>query len=188
MNAHCAFIFFYFRRKNLSMKNLLFAAVILCLFSCTKSNSGEVSENKTDSVKIIDSINQVRLKINDSIRNRNKFSLLTGNHTITHSMVNGSGKVSFVKVKDNNDEYEIDGLVQSGKNYFKLKGYALRLSDKYFNFTGEYSQSIQDYNGGKVESYKTTKSFLSKDGGKTWKMQGAVNKAGFLDDIFIKIK
>lgn len=168
------------------MKKYLLIISILTLFSCNKSQSAEGSSVKSDSTKIIDSINSVRLKINDSIRNKNKFSLLTGNHSLTHGMINGKGTVSFIKVKDNNDEYEIEGSVKSGKNYFNIKGYALRMSDKYFNFTGEYSQSIQDYNGGKPETHKTTKSFLSKDGGKSWKMQGAVNNAEFLDDIYIK--
>ncbi len=169
------------------MKKIALLFIFSIAFSCSKKESVS-TENKIDSTKVIDSINTERTKINDSIRNKNRFDLLSGNHTLTHGMINKPGTVVFEKVKGNGDEYTVKGEVQSGKNYFKINGIALRMSPKFFNFTGSVTQSIQENDNGKVDSKKLTKSFMTKDGGKTWKMQGMINSSGFADDIYIKTK
>lgn len=169
------------------MKKLFFLSVLLILFSCNKKEATEI-HGTADSTKIIDSINAARTKINDSIRNRNHFENMSGTHTFTHSEIGGKGNAVFKKVEGNHDEYEISGEVKSGKNYAKIKGSGIRVSPKHLNFTGEISQRIQNNENGKVYTRKGTKTFLSKDGGKTWRLQDMVNSSGFVDYIDIKLK
>ena len=169
------------------MKNILTALIILlAASSCAKKESVPVTKT-TDSTAIIDSINAVRTKINDSIRNRNRFGNMSGTHTFTHNGISGKGKVTFTKMDGNNDEYKINGEVRSGKNYAAINGSGIRVSRKHLNFTGEITQSIGEYNNGKTFTRKGTKTFLSKDGGKTWRLQDMVNSAGFVDYIDIKL-
>jgi len=59
------------------------------------------------------------------------------------------------------------------------------VSDKHMNFTGSISQSISENENGKIDIRKGTKTFLSKDGGKTWRLQDMVNGSGFVDYIDI---
>jgi len=169
------------------MKQLYFISVFFLLFACNKKETQQ-SHASTDSIKIVDSINALRTKINDSIRNRNHFELMTGTHTFTHSEISGKGSVVFKKVEENNDEYEISGEIKSGKNYAKIQGSGIRVSSKHLNFSGEISQSIQNNDNGKMYIRKGTKTFLSKDGGKTWRLQDMVNSSGFVDYIDIKLK
>jgi uncharacterized protein YcfL len=60
------------------MKNFL-TAVVLAAFivSCSKKEATSTSD-KTDSTKIIDSINAARTKINDSIKSKNHFKDFSG--------------------------------------------------------------------------------------------------------------
>ncbi len=171
------------------MKTIYTIVALAFLSSCTKENTSnsEITDKSIDSTKIIDSINKARTKINDSIRNTPRFKNLSGTHQLTHNMISGSGKVNFTKIDGNNDEYSIEGEDQSGKNYLKIKGTALRVSEKHFNFYGEITQSIQDYDNGKPYTRKGSKTFLSKDGGKTWRLQDMVNDTGFADYIDIKL-
>lgn len=170
------------------MKKLLITLSIASLVtSCSKKENGNLTENSIDSTKIIDSINTVRTRINDSIRNKNRFDLLTGTYTLKHDMIDGKGKVTFIKVNGNNDEYEVKGNLKGNKNYLSINGFAIRVSPKHFNFTGIISQSIQENNGGKIYTRNNTKTFMTKDGGKTWALQDQPNPSGFIDKIeFIK--
>ena len=168
------------------MKKLfLTLSIAITLISCSKKESIASTENKIDSTKIIDSINAARTKINDSIRNKNRFDLLTGSYTLTHDMINGKGKITFKKVDGNNDEYEVKGNLNSGKNYLKIDGFAIRVSPKHFNFTGKITQSIQENDGGKVYTRDKTKTFMTKNSGKTWTLQDQPNPSGFIDKIEI---
>ena len=167
-------------------KLFLLFTISLLLFSCKKTETTP-NESKIDSTKIVDSINATRTKINDSIKNKSKFENLSGNHTFLHNGVSGKGQVTFKKVEGNHDEYDIKGEIRSGKNYATINGIGIRVSDKHFNFTGEISQSIQANDNGKTFTRKGTKTFLSKDGGKTWRLQDMINSSGFADYIDIKL-
>lgn len=155
------------------------------MVACHKTETQSTASN-VDSTKIIDSINKARTLINNEVKNKNYFDLLTGTYQLSHSMISGTGKVTFEKVKNNHDEYDVEGEVYSGKNYFKIKGTAIRVSKEYFNFSGTTEQSIQSNDHGKVDRQNLNKSFKTKDQGKTWKMQGMINSSGFVDDIYIK--
>jgi len=169
------------------MKKLFSVIALSFVFSCKKTEVSDTTNTKIDSTQIIDSINAVRTKINDSIRNKNRFGNISGVHTFTHSAISGKGKVSFKKIEGNNDEYEINGEIKSGKDYAKINGYGIRVTEKHINFTGKIVQSIHDYDNGKAYTRKGTKTFLSKDGGKTWRLQDMVNGSGFADYIDIKL-
>ncbi len=186
-NEYEKYSFCVFLIKILIMKNLLLGiSVLLLAFSCSKKDTVNTVESKIDSSKIIDSINQVRTKINDSISNKNRYTLLTGNYTLTHDMISGKGNVKFTKVEGNHDEYKVIGSLQSGKNYLKIDGSALRVSEKHFNFTGQITQSIQENDNGKVYTRSSTKTFMTKNNGKTWVLQDKPNPSGFIDKIEIK--
>ena len=151
MSAYLCSLFIFGENKRL-MKKLFAFSIVFLLFSCKKETTNTNTKTaEIDSTKIIDSINASRLKHNDSIRNKPRFALLSGTHTLTHNMISGSGKVTFTKVEGNNDEYNIDGKVSSGKNSLTIKGYALRVGEKYFNFYGKITQSIQEYDNGKAD-------------------------------------
>lgn len=166
------------------MKKSLYALLIgWSVFSCQKTAS-ENGKIDADSTKIIDSINAARTKINDSIRSKNNYGDLSGTHILTHNSITGKGKVDFKKI--GRDNYLLKGDLQSGKNYTKIDGSLVRVSPKHFNFTGEITQSIQEYDHGKKDIRKGNYTFLSKDGGKTWRLQDMVNDAGFVDYIDIK--
>lgn len=168
------------------MKNTIFLSVLLVIFSCNKKETISSSETtKIDSTKIIDSINVIRNKINDSIRNKNYFDDLSGSHSLTHNAIHQKGFVDFKKVSG--DEYEVNGSIKKESNYLKINGIALRVSDKHFNFTGTIVQSISENDHGKIYTRKGTKTFLSKDGGKTWRLQDMINSSGFVDYIDIKL-
>jgi len=59
------------------------------------------------------------------------------------------------------------------------------VSDKHMNFTGTISQSISGNENGKTDLRKGTKTFMSKDEGKTYRLQDMVNGSGFVDYIDI---
>ncbi len=163
------------------MKAYLSFAILCLLLSCKKEATP--TENKIDSVQIVDSINTARNKINDSLRNKNRFGNLDGNHQLLHQSISGKGSIDFKKVIGNHDEYEINGSLKSGGNSLSVKGIGIRVSEKHFNFTGEIDETIN----GKPYLRKGTKTFLSKDGGKTWRLQDMVNGDGFVEYIDIKM-
>ena len=167
------------------MKNFLAAiAISVLLFSCSKKETTPTS-GKTDSTKIIDSINAVRTKINDSIRNKNQFKDFSGNHKFTHNLIKNSGSITFKKIDGERDHYTISGSIKSGKNSVEIKGFMAVISDRHMNFTGEITQSISDNDNGKPYTRKGSKTFASKDGGKTYRLQDMVNGSGFVDYIDI---
>ena len=169
------------------MKNILATLILLLAVSACAKKEGIPTAKTVDSTAIIDSINAARTKINDSIRNRNHFADMSGTHVFLHNGITGKGNVRFTKIAGNNDEYEIKGEVRAGKNYATIQGTGIRVSEKHLNFTGSISQSISEYDQGKTYTRKGTKTFLSKDGGKTWRLQDMVNGSGFADYIDIKL-
>ncbi len=167
------------------MKNFLTAfAVTALIISCSKKEATSVS-GATDSTKIVDSINAARTKINDSIRSTNHFKDFSGPHKLTHNSIKGSGTISFEKIDGERDHYNISGELKSGKNFLEIKGFMAVVSDKHMNFTGTISQSISGNENGKTDLRKGTKTFMSKDGGKTYRLQNMVNGSGFVDYIDI---
>ncbi|MEC3874535.1 hypothetical protein [Chryseobacterium salviniae] len=167
------------------MKNLLTAlAVTALVISCSKKEATSIS-GKTDSTKIIDSINAARTKINDSIKSKNRFKDFSGSHKITHNSIKGSGTISFEKIDGERDHYNVSGQLKSGKNSLEIKGFMAVISEKHMNFTGTISQSISENGNGKPDLRKGTKTFMSKDGGKTYRLQDMVNGSGFVDYIDI---
>jgi hypothetical protein len=167
------------------MKNFLTAiAIATCLISCSKKETTSTS-NQIDSTKIVDSINVARTKINDSIRSKNHFKDFSGVHKFTHNSINGSGTVNFKKIDGERDRYDISGEIKSGKNYATINGVANVVSDNHVNFSGKIAQSISANENGTVYLRDKTKTFMSKDGGKTYRLQDMVNGSGFVDYIDI---
>ncbi|MCW3160288.1 hypothetical protein [Chryseobacterium oryctis] len=170
------------------MKNLISAVALTALLvSCSKKEAQPTSKD-IDSTKIIDSINAARTKINDSIRaknSENRFKDFNGNHKFTHNLIKTSGNIDFKQVEGERDHYTVSGNISSGKNSVKIKGFMAVVSDKHMNFTGEITQSITENDNGKPYTRKGTKTFMSKDGGKTWRLQDMVNGSGFVDYIDI---
>ncbi len=167
------------------MKNFLTAfAVTTLVISCSKKEANSISD-KTDSTKIVDSINTARTKINDSIKSKNHFKDFSGPHKLTHNSIEGSGTISFEKIDGERDHYNVSGQLQSGKNSLEIKGFVAVVSDKHMNFTGTVSQSISEHENGKPYLRKGAKTFMSKDGGKTCRLQDMINGSGFVDHIDI---
>ncbi|EJL72105.1 hypothetical protein [Chryseobacterium populi] len=167
------------------MKNLLIAASFAALIaSCSKKES-QSTQNQTDSTKVIDSINAARTKINDSIRAKNHFKDFNGNHKFTHNLIKNSGSVNFKKIEGEKDRYEVSGDIKSGKDYVHIQGNMKIISEKHMNFTGSVSESISESENGKIYVRQGTKTFMSKDGGKTWRLQDMINGSGFVEYIDI---
>lgn len=167
------------------MKNALATIAILVLIvSCSKKETTP-SSVQTDSTKIIDSINAVRTKINDSIRSKNSFKDFSGDHKFTHNLIKNTGTIHFKKIEGEKDHYNVSGNIKSGKNSVEIKGFVAVVSDKHMNFTGEITQSITENDNGKPYTRKGTKTFASKDGGKTYRLQDMINGSGFVDYINI---
>lgn len=165
------------------MKKLLpVLAIIALVISCSKKETKPGSQQK-DSIQIVDSINKARTKINDSIRSRNRFRDFSGSHKFTHNLIKTPGSVNFSKISGEADHYDVSGTITSGKNKVTIKGFMAVVSDKHMNFTGEISQNISE--DGKAYTRKGTKTFSSKDGGKTYRLQDMVNGSGFVDYIDI---
>ena len=165
------------------MRKIIPAILLLSIVSCKKS--AETKTPKVDSTKIIDSINVARTKINDSILSSRTFKDLSGTHTLTHDQVSGAGKISFTKIGQ--DEYKISGGNKAGSNFVKIEGNARMTSPKNLKFDGTITQSIFDYDNGKLDVRKGKRNFSTKDGGKTFKLYESVNNAGFADKIMIKL-
>lgn len=167
------------------MKNFLTASVLAALIiSCSKKDTQPVT-SEIDSAKIIDSINAVRIKINDSIKSKNYFKDFSGSHKFTHNLIKSPGTVEFTKIEGEKDHYTISGNIKSLKSSVNIKGFMAVVSDKHMNFTGEITQSIFENENGKPYTRKGTKTFMSKDGGKTYRLQDMVNGSGFVDYIDI---
>lgn len=169
------------------MKNFLTVlAFTALLISCSKKEtSSATNSNQADSTKIIDSINAARTKINDSIKSKNRFRDFSGKHTFTHNLINKKGSLNFEKVEGERDRYKVSGEIRSGKNYVTIDGTANVVSDNHVNFSGTLTQSISEYDNGKPYVRKKPKTFMSKDGGKTYRLQDMVNGSGFVDHIDI---
>jgi len=171
-------------------KTLIIAITGILTFSCSKKESQKTPE-KSDSTKIIDSINAERTKINDSIKalnSKNRFRDFSGSHKFVYqndSSPKYSGSVNFTKIDGERDNYTISGSIKSGNNSVNLKGFVQVVTAKHMNFTGEITQSISDNDNGKSYTRKGTKTFMSKDGGKTYRLQDMVNGSGFVDYIDI---
>lgn len=184
-------LFFYkFERKfQTMMKNILILAGIGILsFSCSKKETTEVN-SKVDSTKIVDSINAARTKLNDSIKSQNRFKDFSGSHKFLYqndSSPKYSGSVNFTKIEGERDNYDVSGSIKSGNNSVDIKGFIQVVSAKHMNFTGEITQKIPENDNGKPYTRKGTKTFASKDGGKTYRLQDMVNGSGFVDYIDIQ--
>lgn len=171
-------------------KTLIIAIVGILTFSCSKKEA-EKNTEKTDSTNTVDSINAARTKINDSIKalnSKNRFRDFSGSHQFVYqndSSPKYSGSINFTKIDGERDNYTLSGNIKSGKNSVTLKGFAQVVSAKHINFTGEITQSIVDNDNGKPYTRKGTKTFMSKDGGKTYRLQDMVNGSGFVDYIDI---
>ncbi len=168
--------------KIKTMRKLIPVLFLLSVISCKKPE--EITSPKVDSVKIIDSINTARTKMNDSIRAKQGYKDWSGTHSLTHDQINGSGKITFTKTGQ--DEYKVSGENKSGSNFVKIEGNARMTSPKNLKFDGTITQSILDYNNGKVDVRNGKRNFSTKDGGKTFRLYESVNNAGFADKIIIK--
>ncbi|MCA6069308.1 hypothetical protein JI747_019245 [Chryseobacterium sp. RG1] len=167
------------------MKNFLATiAIAVLIVSCSKKEAIP-SSAQTDSTKIIDSINAVRTKINDSIRSKNSFKDFSGNHKFTHNLINNPGTINFKKIDGERDHYNVSGDIRVGKDYVHIQGFIAVVSNKHMNFTGNVSESISENENGKLYIRQGTKTFASKDGGKTYRLQDMVNGSGFVDYIDI---
>ena len=176
----------YFKFVNnqinfLTMKKLLFIPLVLAIVACNKI--GENNSKEIDSAKIIDSINVVRTKYNDSIRklnNKNIFGDLSGNHKLTFASDEGltlTGTVTFTKIM--RDGYEVKGSAKSGKNSLIIDGKADRVTEKHINFYGNITQTIN----GKTESKSKSNTFRDEGKGNFFRLQEKINKDGFVDYI-----
>ncbi|MGZ5192821.1 MAG: hypothetical protein ACXWVV_02660 [Kaistella sp.] len=166
------------------MKKIFVIASGILLFSCSKKES-EFSQTKSDSAKIIESINVVRTKINDSIRlknDKNIYADLSGTHSLkftSEGVSMSSGKVIFEKT--GRDLYQISGTAQSGKNTLSIEGNIKRVSEKHLNFEGKIVQNI---NGNIFTRTKKT-TFFDEGKGDFWRLQDKINGSGFVDYIDI---
>jgi len=171
-------------------KPFILAIAGILTLSCSKKDSQKNSQH-SDSSKITDSVNAERAKINDSIKalnNKNRFMDFSGSHQFVYqndSSPKYSGPVVFIKNKDERDSYNVSGNIKSGNNSVQIKGVMKTMSAKHINFTGEITQSISENDNGKPYIRKGTKTFMSKDGGKTYRLQDIVNGSGFVDYIDI---
>ncbi|MGO4707953.1 hypothetical protein AB4Y90_02320 [Chryseobacterium sp. 2TAF14] len=174
------------------MKNILILAGIGILsFSCSKKETTE-NNNKVDSIKIVDSINAVRTKINDSIKiknSENRFRDFSGSHKFIYqndSSPQYVGSVKFTKIEGERDNYNVAGSIKSGNHSVNIEGFMQVVTKRHMNFTGEITQKIPENDNGKPYTRKGTKTFMSKDGGKSYRLQDMVNGSGFVDYIDIQ--
>lgn len=167
------------------MKKYLFIFCMISLISCSKKGS-EITGTKSDSTKIIESINIIRTKINDSIKIRNErniFRDLSGSHKFTHNGIDNAGNVHFKKI--GRDLYQISGGAKSGKNYVKIEGELKMVSEEFLNFDGKITQSIQENDNGKTDLRTKKTTFAKKGKNKFWRLQNMQNSSGFVDYIDI---
>lgn len=165
------------------MKKFILLPSAIFLFSCSKKESG-FSQTISDSTKIIESINVVRMKINDSIRlknNRNIFADLSGTHSLKFSSDEGTinGKINFEKT--GRDLYKVSGSGKSAQNIINIEGTINRVSGRHLNFEGKI---IQNINGTTFTRTKKT-TFLDEGKGNYWRLQDKINGSGFVEYIDI---
>lgn len=165
------------------MKKLLLPIIALALFSC-KKNADNSDKELADTLAKIDSINDERTKINDSIQalnEKNRFSDLAGNHQFSYDSdgTKMSGTVNMTKT--GRDLYQVRGSASSGSNSLNIDGTIRRVSDKHLNFEGKISQKV---NGSAYSRTKKT-TFLDEGKGNFWRLQDKVNGDGFVDYIDI---
>jgi len=172
------------------MKKIFYSTLIVAVVvSCSKKEASS-HIGKTDSEKV-DSINAARTRYNDSIKilnSSNRFKDFSGSHRLSYESEGYnkmSGTVNFDKITGERDSYHISGNIQAGKNSLKMNGSVKIVSPKHMNFTGEITQKISDNDNGKPYIRKGKKTFMSKDGGKTYRLQDMVNGSGFVDYIDI---
>ena len=165
------------------MKRLFLILLAFAIIACNKN--GENNAKKIDSTKIIDSMNVVIKKHNDSIRalkSKNNFDDLSGAHKLTFTNDEGlsfSGIVSFTKIMS--DGYDVKGSAKSGKNSLVIDGKADRVSKKHINFYGTISQKIN----GVSHTKKKSNTFANEGKGNFFRLQEKVNSEGFVDYIDI---
>lgn len=167
------------------MKKIIFIFFAISIISCSKKAS-EITETKSDSTKIIESINIARTKINDSIKIRNQqniFRDLSGSHKFIHNGIDNPGSVHFKKT--GRDLYQISGGAKSGKNYVKIEGELKMVSEEFLNFDGKITQSIQENDNGKTDLRTKKSTFAKKGNNKFWRLQNMQNSSGFVDYIDI---
>jgi len=165
------------------LKKLLLLFILVTLQACKKDSNKEkkviLNENQ-----IVDSINAVRTKHNDSIKilnSKNRFRDLSGMHQLKHSSIAKAGKVELKNI--GRDLYEVSGGAQSGKNRVKIKGELKMVSEEYLNFTGEIGQNIQENDNGKLDIRTKKTSFAKKGKSNYWRLQNMANSSGFADYI-----
>lgn len=173
-------------------KILILAFTTVLIISCSEKESKQKTEKKSDAAQVSDSIIAARKKKNDSIKvlnSQNRFKDFSGSHKFTYrndTSAKMSGSVNFTKIEDERDNYNVSGNIKSGENTVDIKGFVHIVTAKHMNFTGEITQSISDNDNGKQYIRKGTKTFMSKDGGKTYRLQDMVNGSGFVDYIDIQ--
>ena len=165
------------------MKKLLPILMILSVISCKKSK--EANMGKTDSTKIVDSINLARTRINDSILAKRSYKNLEGTHDLSHDLLKGTGEITFKKTGQ--DAYHVTGKQSDGRQYLSIEGTAKMTSPKNLKFEGSIKQSISENDNGKVDVRTGKRNFSTKDGGKTFKLHESLNSSGFADKIIIKM-
>ncbi len=167
------------------MKKIITCIFAISVLSCSKKTN-EASGTKSDSTKIIESINIARTKINDSIKiknEQNRFKDLSGKHKFIHNGIENTGNVNFTKI--GRDLYKISGGAKSGKNYVKIEGELKMVSEEFLNFDGKIIQSIQENDNGKTDIRTKKTSFAKKGKNKFWQLQNMQNSSGFVDYIDI---
>ena len=88
------------------MKRLFLILLAFAIIACNKN--GENNAKKIDSTKIIDSMNVVIKKHNDSIRalnSKNNFDDLSGSHQLTFTNDEGKGKFFRLQQKVNSEGF-----------------------------------------------------------------------------------
>lgn len=167
----------------MKLQFLLFSSISILLLSCSKKEEISTS-GLNDTTKIIESLNVVRSKINNSIRaknNKNTFSNLEGVHALSYSSDDTTvkGKVNFKKT--GKDFYEISGSATSGQNTLSIEGTIHRVSVKHLNFYGTISQKIN----GKTYTRNKGITFFDEGKGNFWRLQDKINGSGFVEYIDI---
>lgn len=166
------------------MKKLWLSLSFIVAISCAQKDNQTIIL-KSDSAKIIESINAVRTVINDSIRlknNQSVFDDLSGKHQLKFSSdgdISMSGNINFEKTA--RDLYEVSGKAESGKNHLKINGTIKRVSRKHLNFEGTISQNINGENFTRTNN----STFFDEGKGNFWRLQDKINGSGFVDYIDI---
>lgn len=166
------------------MQKIIVLTFTILLFSCSKKEN-RVHQEKSDSIKIIESINVERTKINERIRlknNKNIFGDLSGKHMLKFTSDGVSaitGSVNFEK--SGRDLYNISGSAKSGHQTLHIQGTIKRVSAKHLNFEGKITQNIN----GKTFARTKKTTFLDEGKGNFWRLQDKINGSGFVDYIDI---